>query len=107
MKKHPDWYRAQSLEYAARSIPPKIRKPRRRKAKPAKTRKQKYRAYLNSPEWKTRRLLLINERGSQCDNCGKVGPVQVHHLNYERLGRELPFDLQLLCRGCHAMTHGK
>lgn len=65
-----------------------------------------YRTYLNSAQWKTRRALLINERGSQCDNCGKVGLVQVHHLSYERLGRELPIDLQLLCLSCHKQVHG-
>jgi hypothetical protein len=32
--------------------------------------------------------------------------LQVHHLNYKRLGREKDRDLKVLCRRCHEFDHG-
>lgn len=32
--------------------------------------------------------------------------LEVHHLTYARLGRELPDDLIVLCPACHAAAHG-
>ena len=32
--------------------------------------------------------------------------LEVHHLSYARLGRELPDDLIVLCPACHAIAHG-
>lgn len=32
--------------------------------------------------------------------------LEVHHLTYERLGREHPDDLIVLCPACHAAAHG-
>lgn len=31
--------------------------------------------------------------------------LEVHHLNYERLGAELDEDLELLCKRCHTIEH--
>lgn len=28
-------------------------------------------------------------------------PLEVHHLNYDRIGSELDIDLEVLCRECH------
>lgn len=106
MKKHPDWYREQSLIYAARTLPINPRKKHRPNTKRL-TPKQKYKEYLKSPRWIAYRAFVINERGSQCDECGAFGAVHVHHLNYERVGRELDIDVQLLCAGCHKRKHGK
>ncbi len=39
-----------------------------------------------------------------CARCGRIksaANLQVHHLTYERLGNELPSDLQVLCHACH------
>ena len=33
------------------------------------------------------------------------GEAEVHHLSYERVGRELPEDLVALCPGCHRRAH--
>jgi hypothetical protein len=31
--------------------------------------------------------------------------VEVHHLTYERLGAELPGDLEAVCAPCHRAAH--
>jgi 5-methylcytosine-specific restriction endonuclease McrA len=84
---------------------PPTYKPRRRRRSHRKA-KSKYLQYLHSPYWIAFRKFVINERGSQCEMCGLMGAVQVHHLSYERIGRELPIDVQLLCRSCHTAEHG-
>lgn len=33
--------------------------------------------------------------------------LEVHHLTYERLGRERPDDLLVLCERCHSVEHGR
>jgi len=33
--------------------------------------------------------------------------LEVHHLTYERLGRERPDDLLVLCERCHSLEHGR
>jgi hypothetical protein len=33
--------------------------------------------------------------------------LEVHHRTYERLGRERPEDLLVLCEKCHAVEHGR
>ena len=48
-------------------------------------------------------------RGHACENCGKkewLGkpiPLEVHHLDGDKLNNELS-NLQLLCPNCHALT---
>lgn len=37
---------------------------------------------------------------------GKVSPMQIHHLTYERLGAELDEDLIAICEKCHRAMHG-
>lgn len=63
---------------------------------------QKYQAYLRSAQWKNIRDALFKMRGKKCELC-KQGALHfhVHHLTYERLGRELAKDLQVVCSDCH------
>jgi len=65
-----------------------------------------YYAYLHSPWWTARKAALIRARGYRCERCGVVDRLHVHHRTYERLTRELPEDLELLCRWCHMREHG-
>lgn len=46
-------------------------------------------------------------RDGGCRGCGTVDNLHVHHLTYERLGRELLTDLVTLCAGCHRKQHGR
>ena len=66
-----------------------------------------YAAYLNSPHWrKPRQDFLASTRyAGRCTQCGTADNLDVHHINYERLGQELPCDLASLCRGCHSRMH--
>jgi 5-methylcytosine-specific restriction endonuclease McrA len=62
--------------------------------------------YLNaiaSPHWRELRdeVVVMRQRYC-CALCGQVyGDLELHHLNYDRLGRELPEDVQALCWECH------
>ncbi len=64
-----------------------------------------YRSYLQSAAWKQRRREAIQRAGGRCQVCNSSGPLEVHHRTYKRVGRELPGDLTVLCRGCHARFH--
>jgi 5-methylcytosine-specific restriction endonuclease McrA len=64
--------------------------------------RQRYQAHLKSAQWKNTRRDLFRLRGRKCELCGKAAAsLEVHHLNYERLGKELPSDLQIVCKPCH------
>ena len=67
---------------------------------------QHYTEYLAGKGWhKRRRKALI--RTKTCRRCGSRRELQVHHLTYERLGKELPRDLIVLCRKCHEEAHAR
>jgi hypothetical protein len=60
---------------------------------------------MNSETWFLKSRQTIYERGNECERCGLPGyphyVLQVHHLNYDRLGFERDEDLQVLCLDCH------
>jgi AAA domain/HNH endonuclease len=65
-----------------------------------------YVAYLNSPAWAGRRLEALRRAGGRCQRCGDGTPAaEVHHLTYERIGAELPDDLEAVCAPCHRRAH--
>jgi hypothetical protein len=64
-----------------------------------------YKSYLTSPEWASIRNDLFALRGEKCERCGSSCYLQVHHLTYDRLFKELPEDLEILCAGCHKAEH--
>jgi hypothetical protein len=42
-----------------------------------------------------------------CEDC-KVNPAEhMHHVSYERVGQELPEDIEHLCVVCHGKRHPK
>jgi len=45
--------------------------------------KEKYYAYLNTDHWKLVRDGLFYRRGKQCERCGSVSNIQVHHKTYD------------------------
>jgi hypothetical protein len=68
-----------------------------------------YAEYLRSPHWRTIRAEALRRAEHRCqapDCPGTSGRLHVHHLTYERLGKELPDDLQVLCSDCHRYEHG-
>lgn len=69
-----------------------------------------YYEYIKSPEWKAKSRDAKERAGWKCQLCSKPGSngdLHTHHNNYERLGRELPSDLIVLCANCHAKFHDK
>lgn len=64
-----------------------------------------YEAALTSEHWRLLRERCRRESRNRCEACGKPyapgRPLELHHLSYERLGREEREDVILLCRQCH------
>lgn len=62
---------------------------------------KEYIEYLRSPLWRLKRQEAIEWAQNKCTVCGSQRRLQVHHLTYERLGKEHLFDLQVVCKECH------
>jgi 5-methylcytosine-specific restriction endonuclease McrA len=77
----------------------------------------KYQTHLESKEWKqTRRSTMARVKSKsrravfQCEMCQEffnTDAIQVHHKHYRTVGSERSEDLMVVCRWCHAETHGK
>lgn len=67
----------------------------------------KYKEYINSSKWKLKRKLLFEKIGYECEQCGYVYNLHVHHKTYDNLGNEPLEDLQVLCKQCHLSKHDK
>lgn len=73
---------------------------------------QWYNSYLASPEWYARRLAVLKRDGNRCraSSAGRTcnaNASQVHHLTYERVGREPLDDLVAVCDECHEKLHAR
>jgi 5-methylcytosine-specific restriction endonuclease McrA len=71
-------------------------------------RKEHYEDYINSPAWTKKRTEKMIEAKYKCEECGASRMdiyLQVHHLSYDRLGREEMRDLLVLCENCHKKKH--
>ena len=82
-------------------IPSRIPAPPSRVSKPPKIAE---RFYL-TPEWKALVSMLINERGRQCQACGREGcRIYADHITERKDGgADLdPSNIQLLCGSCHS-----
>lgn len=64
-----------------------------------------YPAYLASEHWQTTRRGALQRAAFACQKCNGKTALEVHHHNYHCLGKELPEDLVVLCRACHAEVH--
>ena len=64
-----------------------------------------YHEYMESDEWKAVRGKRMKLDHFQCTMCGTAKNLTVHHITYDRLGREDMDDLITLCKGCHAKVH--
>lgn len=67
----------------------------------------KYRAYLESPDWKRRRQKVLKRDQYTCQGCLTNPAVLVHHLTYEHMGNEFAFELVSMCDACHNRFHEK
>ena len=67
-----------------------------------------YYEYIASREWALIKNKVKARADGACERCcQKTARIQVHHLTYERLGRELMSDLQGLCPACHMYLSAK
>lgn len=65
-----------------------------------------YETYMASEEWEARRQSHFNRWGNACRRCRRQSNANhVHHLTYERLGREIDDDLMTLCGVHHQEAH--
>lgn len=70
--------------------------------------KADHQKYYRSSWWMRRRRAAIQDAGFKCHKCDiNTYELQVHHLTYERIGEELPEDLQVLCSICHSKFHAQ
>lgn len=68
--------------------------------------------YLKSEEWASVRRRKLTDAEFKCQRCGfnpgtSKQKLEVHHKTYERLGKELMEDLEVLCDRCHRKEHGR
>jgi 5-methylcytosine-specific restriction endonuclease McrA len=62
----------------------------------------RYNQRVSSAQWKTLKRKVIEQRGNQCQRCGRANAsLELHHVHYRSLGGEQPEDVELLCRECH------
>ena len=72
-----------------------------------------YYAYLKSKAWKKKRISRLKKDGFKCQfiesgkYCHCKANLEVHHLTYERLGKERMSDLITLCHRHHSVIHNK
>jgi len=72
--------------------------------------KDLYDIYIQSEAWKIKSKAIRFRFGNKCQVCNKSADeatLHAHHRTYERLGRELPEDLTVLCESCHDLYHSK
>lgn len=62
--------------------------------------------YLLTPEWREKREQRMELDSYRCFRCQSEDRLNVHHITYERLGRERMSDLVTLCWSCHRKEHG-
>lgn len=64
-----------------------------------------YEGYLRTPEWWLIRDKVMRRARGICEGCGEARATQVHHLTYQRVGKEMMFDLVAVCDECHVSIH--
>lgn len=94
-----------------------LSKRRKHKKKPTKKSKVKfqnkptvkiykdYKEYLQSKEWKTKRLKVLERANYICEICKTKKAYQVHHKTYKRIYKEKLSDLIATCGICHQAEH--
>lgn len=66
-----------------------------------------YREYLRSDHWIKFKHGYSRKYKNECYLCGDTQWLELHHVTYERLGKELQTDVVYLCRDCHELVHQK
>lgn len=70
--------------------------------------KESYREYLQTDHWRAfRARVFADPRNKRCQICKRTRQLNIHHLTYERVGKELLADVIVLCKPCHFAHHDK
>jgi len=64
-----------------------------------------YAAYLDSPEWRAKRVKVMKRAGGVCEGCLDARATEVHHRTYAHIYQEFMFELIALCEPCHQRIH--
>jgi hypothetical protein len=67
--------------------------------------KRKYDIYLESPEWREKRAVVLKRANGVCEGCLLRKATQVHHTTYDHFGDEFMFELIAICDECHKRLH--
>lgn len=68
----------------------------------AKVQENFYKEYIASTQWKKKRKQVLERARYRCEKCKiPTDRLEVHHLTYDRLGREDLHDLLAVCQDCH------
>lgn len=65
-----------------------------------------YRQYRRTDDWITTRDEAVARANGHCQSCRSQNNLHVHHRKYDRIFREHPDDLEVLCAKCHEQRHG-
>jgi len=81
----------------------------KKKKKGKTTAPSRYRDYIKSKEWEQRKNKYYQGHKRQCDRCGSLKHIHLHHAVYApaEYGREKDKFLFPLCRVCHMLFHSK
>lgn len=67
-----------------------------------------YTQQLNNPQWKAKRLSILERDDYSCKLCGSTDKLHVHHIKYTGKAWEAPDEnLITLCSCCHKIVHKK
>lgn len=69
---------------------------------------KQYALLLKSPEWKSKRITILNRDNNSCQKCRSKTKLHVHHKKYivGKMPWEVPNSyLQTLCETCHDKAH--
>lgn len=64
-----------------------------------------YQEYLQSADWKQKRLEKYARKPRRCAICATLEKLHVHHLVYRQLFDVEQKDLIVLCERCHFLAH--
>jgi len=67
-----------------------------------------YAEYLQHPEFKAIRKVVMNRANGICEDCKQARATEPHHLKYPKWGTfDVPENLIAVCHSCHCKRHGK
>jgi 5-methylcytosine-specific restriction endonuclease McrA len=78
------------------------------------TKHRDYERAIRSGRFQSLRRRLKRLAGHRCEGydlaspdgrCRATDDLTVHHLSYDHLGREYPWELEVLCQACHDRVH--